>query len=141
VRFGGVIVDRGCGLGTEVASLFVEIKSAHAVGTVRAVELHAALDALDSIGFHCLNCSLPRAEAMHANGEAAKVTLELIRASGVAAGTRSCRTALDLDSRGRLSLRNPDGLDARPHTSNPRITLPGGCIFSGPRAAGHGAGR
>jgi hypothetical protein len=27
------------------------------VGTVSAGELHAALNALDSIGFHCLNCS------------------------------------------------------------------------------------
>lgn len=65
VGFAGVIVDRGCCLSTEVASLFVEIESAHAVGTVRAGELHAAFDALDSIGFHLLNCSPPRAEQLH----------------------------------------------------------------------------
>jgi hypothetical protein len=52
VRFGGVIVDRGCGLGAEVAGSCVEIEGADAVGAVRAGKLHAALDALDSIGFH-----------------------------------------------------------------------------------------
>ena len=57
VGFAGVIIDRGGGLGAEVAGLGVEIQSADAVGTVRARELHAALDALDSVGFHWLNCS------------------------------------------------------------------------------------
>lgn len=65
VRFAGVMVDRGCGLGAEVAGFCVEIERAHAVGTVRAGELHAALDALDSIGLHCLNCSPPPGEEMH----------------------------------------------------------------------------
>ena len=58
VRFGGVIVNRGCGLRTQVSGLRIEIERGDAVGTVRAGELHAALNALDSIGFHCLNCSL-----------------------------------------------------------------------------------
>ena len=57
VRFAGVIVDRGCGLGAEVAALRVEVQRADAVCTLGAGELHAALDALDFIGFHWLNCS------------------------------------------------------------------------------------
>ena len=57
MRSGGVIVDRGCGLGAQVAGSGVEVERADAVGTMRAGELHAAFDALDSVGFHCLNCS------------------------------------------------------------------------------------
>ena len=57
VHFRGVIVDRGRGLGAEVARFRVEIEGADGVGTVRASELHAAFDALDSVTFHCLNCS------------------------------------------------------------------------------------
>jgi hypothetical protein len=57
VSFGGVVVDGGRGLCTQVAGLRVEVESADAMGTVRAGELHAALDALDSVGFHLLNCS------------------------------------------------------------------------------------
>jgi hypothetical protein len=52
MHFGGVIVDRGCGLGAQVAGSGVEVERADAVGTVRAGELHAAFDALDSVGFH-----------------------------------------------------------------------------------------
>lgn len=52
VGLAGVIVDGGCGLGAEVAEFRVEIDGADAVGTLRAGELHAALDALDSVGFH-----------------------------------------------------------------------------------------
>jgi hypothetical protein len=52
VGCGGVMVDCGCSLGAEVAGLRVEFQSAYAVGTLRAGELHAALDALDSVGFH-----------------------------------------------------------------------------------------
>ena len=48
----GVSIDRGCGLGAEVAGFRVEVDRADAVGTLRAGELHAALDALDSVGFH-----------------------------------------------------------------------------------------
>ena len=57
VRFAGVIVDRGRGLGAEIAALRVEVQRADAVCTLRAGELHAALDALDLIGFHWPNCS------------------------------------------------------------------------------------
>ena len=57
VRFGGMIVDCGGGLSAQVAESGVEIQGADAVGTVRTGELHATLDALDSVGFHCLNCS------------------------------------------------------------------------------------
>src|ERR1017187_11024320 len=52
-----MIVDCGGGLSAQVAESGVEIQGADAVGTVRTGELHAALDALDSVGFHCLNCS------------------------------------------------------------------------------------
>ena len=52
VRFGGVVIDGGGGLGAEVAGFGVKIQRADAVGTACAVELHAALDALDSIGLH-----------------------------------------------------------------------------------------
>ena len=52
VGFGGVIVDGGGGLGAEVAGFGVEIEGADAVSTVGAGELHAALDALDTVGFH-----------------------------------------------------------------------------------------
>ena len=52
VGFGVVIVDRGGSLGAEVAVPGVEIQGAHTVGAVRAGELHTALDALDSVGFH-----------------------------------------------------------------------------------------
>ncbi len=52
VRFGGVIIDGGSGLSAEVARFGVEIQRADAVGAARAVELHAALDALDSVGLH-----------------------------------------------------------------------------------------
>jgi hypothetical protein len=53
---GSVIIDGGCGLGAEISGLGVEIERADAVGTVRAQELHAALDALDSVCFHCMDC-------------------------------------------------------------------------------------
>ena len=52
VRSGGVIVDRGRCLGAEVAGFRVEIQRAHDVITPRAGEPHAALDALDPVGFH-----------------------------------------------------------------------------------------
>ena len=57
MRFAGVIIDRGCSLSAEVAALGVEVQRADAVCTLSAGELHAALDALDSIGFHWPNCS------------------------------------------------------------------------------------
>ena len=57
MRFCCVVIDRGRGLGAEIAALRVEVQRANAVCTLRAGELHAALDALDSIGFHWLDCS------------------------------------------------------------------------------------
>jgi hypothetical protein len=48
----GVGVDGGSSLGAEVADFCVEIQGADAMGTLFAAELHAALDALDAIGFH-----------------------------------------------------------------------------------------
>jgi len=52
MRFSGVLVDGGCGLGAKVAGLGVKIQRADAVITVRAGEFHAALDALNLIGLH-----------------------------------------------------------------------------------------
>jgi hypothetical protein len=43
VRFGGVIVDCGGGLGAKVSGFRVELERADAVGAMRAGELHAAL--------------------------------------------------------------------------------------------------
>ena len=63
MRLGGVSIDHGCGLGAEVADFRVEVQRADAVFTLRAGELHAALDALDSVGFHYLNYSPRQAEA------------------------------------------------------------------------------
>jgi hypothetical protein len=54
---GCVKIDGGCGLSAEVSGLGVEIERAYAVGTMRTGELHATLDALDFVGFHCLDCS------------------------------------------------------------------------------------
>ena len=65
VNAGGVLVDGGSGLGAEVAVAGIEVECADIVGAVGAGELHTALDALESIGFHCLDCSLPEAETMH----------------------------------------------------------------------------
>ena len=58
MRFCCVVVDCGRGLGAEVAALRVEVQGADAVCTLGAGELHAALDALDFIGFHLFDCSL-----------------------------------------------------------------------------------
>jgi hypothetical protein len=135
VRFGGVIIDRGCGLGAEVAGPRVEIERADAVGTLRAGELHAALDALDSVGFHYLNCSPPQAGAetrWWGNERNAMANRDLPRAQ-VAAELRSAWTGeggrphASLDGRGRPSISC--------------VTLPGGCISSGPRADGRAGGR
>ena len=52
VNFAGVTIDGGCGLGTEVAGFRVEVERADDVFTLGTGELHAALDALDAIGFH-----------------------------------------------------------------------------------------
>ena len=52
VGLAGVTIDGGCGLGTQIADLLVEVECADTVSTTSAVELHAALDALDSISFH-----------------------------------------------------------------------------------------
>ena len=49
VDFGGMQVDFGGGLGAEVAVARVEVEGADVVGAVSAGELHASLDASDSI--------------------------------------------------------------------------------------------
>jgi hypothetical protein len=53
----GMVINSGGGLSTEVAGFGIKIERAHAMGTLCAAESYATLDALESIGFHCLNCS------------------------------------------------------------------------------------
>ena len=65
MRFGGVIVDGGGGLGAEVAGFRVEIERADAVGAVIADEFDAVLDALGAIGLHWFDCSCPSRECRH----------------------------------------------------------------------------
>ena len=58
VDFGGVLVDRGCGLGAEIAVAGVEVESADVVGAVSAGKLHASLDAGDGVeALHSFECS------------------------------------------------------------------------------------
>lgn len=52
VRRARVSIDRGRGLRPKIAGFGVEIECADAVGAMRAVKLHAALDALDFVGLH-----------------------------------------------------------------------------------------
>ncbi len=54
--FTGVVVDRRCGLGSKVSNFGIEIERADTVLAMRASELHATLDPLDSVGFHYMNC-------------------------------------------------------------------------------------
>jgi hypothetical protein len=57
VRRSGVGIDCGGGLGAEISNFGVKLQSCDAMGALLARELHAALNALDSIGFHSMNCS------------------------------------------------------------------------------------
>ena len=57
VRRGGVRIDCGSGLGAEIPNFGVKLQSCDAMGALLARELHAALNALDSIGFHSMDCS------------------------------------------------------------------------------------
>ena len=57
VSFGGVLVHGGGGLGAEVSGFGIEVEGADAVRAMGADESHAALDALDAIGFHCFEFS------------------------------------------------------------------------------------
>lgn len=66
VRRSGVGIDCGGGLGAEISNFGVKIQSCDAVGALLARELHAALDALDSIGFHSMDCSCHGAEGVDA---------------------------------------------------------------------------
>ena len=93
---GGVIVDCACGLGAEVAGLGIEIERADAVAAASASELHAAFDALDSIGFHCLNCSplRPRRVTRWWGGEGNR------RESGMAVRASKSRCGWSLGGRG-----------------------------------------
>jgi len=56
VGFTGVVVDRCCGLRAKVSNFGIKVERADTVLAMRASELHAALDPLDSIGFHYTNC-------------------------------------------------------------------------------------
>jgi hypothetical protein len=66
--FGGVIVDCGRGLGSQVASFCVEVERADAVITTSADKPHATLDALDSVSFHRDDCKCSDGEGRHASG-------------------------------------------------------------------------
>jgi hypothetical protein len=58
VNFGGVLVDRGCGLSAKVAVARVEVEGADVVGTMGAGEPHASLDAGDGVkALHSSECS------------------------------------------------------------------------------------
>ena len=52
MRSARVSINRGRGLGAKIAGFGVEIECADAVRAMCAVELHAALDALNFVGFH-----------------------------------------------------------------------------------------
>jgi hypothetical protein len=52
VSCGGVLVDGGGRLGAEIAQFGIELRGGYGVCAAGARELHAAKDALDSIGFH-----------------------------------------------------------------------------------------
>ena len=68
VDFGGVLVDGGGGLGTEVSVAGIEVEGADVVGAVGAGELHAALDASDGVeALHNFECS-PLAKKGKARG-------------------------------------------------------------------------
>jgi len=54
VRSGRVLIDGGRGLGAKIAGRGFEVKRTDAVFTPRAGELYAVLDALGTVGFHCL---------------------------------------------------------------------------------------
>jgi hypothetical protein len=74
VDFGGVAIDRGGRLGTQITVSNVEVESAHVMRTVGAGELHAALDARDGVeavhGLSVVFC----AQGGRNGSEAAKVT-------------------------------------------------------------------
>ena len=157
VRFGGVSIDYGCGLGAEVAGFRVEVQCADAMGTLRAGELHAALDALDSVGFHCLNCSPLHATAgtrwwgSESNPWRSRVDVIAAAAELCAAWTlrlpprlRSGLRQNRAGSRGRPSPGNPGRARAPVSTLALRlstdVTLSGGCISLEPRADGRAAG-
>lgn len=65
---GGVIVNRGGGLGSQIAGFRIEVVGADAVIATGTGELHAALDALDSVGFHRLDCKSSEGGYGHASG-------------------------------------------------------------------------
>src|ERR1700738_4088380 len=58
VRFGGVLVESGGGLGAEVAVASVEVERADAVLAADTGEAHAALHSFRRVVSHCRNCSL-----------------------------------------------------------------------------------
>jgi hypothetical protein len=57
VDFGGVLIERGGGLGTEVAVAGVKVQCGNTVVAMSAGELHASGDAFGGVVSHCNDCS------------------------------------------------------------------------------------
>jgi len=116
--FGCVIVDRGGSLRAQVSGSGVELERGDGEGAMRAEELHAAFNALDSVGFHCLDCIAPKRAWFAVWGT--KVTTPqnqsclILRRAAVGPGKRTPRGA------------SLDGLERRPLTSGALAGVVGG---------------
>ncbi len=124
VFLGGVLVDGGCGLGTEVAVPGVVFQRAHAVLAAGAGESHAAFDAIDGVVFHCFSVVLRQRNVSH-DGGVAKV---MSHTSAIA-------------SRQRLATLGWTAEAAVPTRASllSSVISPGGCTSLGLRAGGREA--
>jgi len=66
---GGVVVECGRGLGAKISGFGVEVEGADAVRAMGAGKPHAVLNALDSVGFHWVDCKSSEGGCRHALGE------------------------------------------------------------------------
>ena len=154
--FGCVIVDRGGSLRAQVSGSGVELERGDGEGAMRAEELHAAFNALDSVGFHCLDCSPlgVQARTRWLGGEGNGIAIASYLGWGQLPGFSTPSSQNQIDRRpglpgmgqpGRLSQRKNLAGETPPHvptrtSPDTRLILPGGCISSGPRAGGRAAG-
>lgn len=75
VNCGGVLIDRGRGLGAEVAVAGIEIEGADVMGAPGAGELHAALDASDGVvSLHNSSVVVWQENGAHVGGAAKVMT-------------------------------------------------------------------